>query len=92
MLVEQNRKARPIQEKGFMSTSLLKMITNEEESYVAMDNMLKIFVPRNTIGVYVNVVTRRNEEEMLLFPNMFLGLISYPYIDEEIGKKFLNVS
>lgn len=88
MLVEKNTQETPtpVQEKGFMSTSLLKDITNENESYAAESNLLKIFVPQNTIGVYVNAVVRRSEEEMLLFPNMYLGLASYPYKDEETGK------
>lgn len=89
MLIAQNRKDNPtpIQEKGFMSTSLLKDIANESEPYVAENNLLKIFVPKDTVGVYVNSVTKRSEEEMLLFPNMFLGLLTYPYIDEKTGKK-----
>lgn len=88
MLVEKNKQASPtpIQEKGFMSTSLLKNIANENEPYTRHANLLKIFVPKDTIGVYVNAVTRRSEEEMLLFTNMFLGLVSYPYRDEETGK------
>lgn len=88
MLIEKNKQKlpTPIQEKGFMSTSLLKDIANENEPYVAENNLLKIFVPKDTIGIYVNAVTRRNEEEMLLFPNMYLGLVSYPYKEEKIRK------
>lgn len=88
VLIEKNKQAlpTPIQEKGFMSTSLLKNIANETESYASQNNILKIFVPKDTIGVYVNAVTSRSEEEMLLFPNMYLGLVSYPYKDEETGK------
>ena len=88
ILIEKNRQKlpTPVQEKGFMSASLLKDIVNEKEPYAAGNNLLKIFVPKDTIGIYVNAVTRRNEEEMLLFPNMFLGLMSYPYKDGETGK------
>ena len=63
-----------------------KNIANETESYVSQNNLLKIFVPKDTIGVYVNAVTSRSEEEMLLFPNMYLGLVSYPHKDEDTGK------
>ena len=49
-------------------------------------NLLKIYVPKDTVGIYVNAITRRSEEEMLLFPNMFLALLSYPYKDYETGK------
>lgn len=88
VLIEKNKQAlpTPIQEKGFMSTSLLKNIANETESYASQNNILKIFVPKDTIGVYVDAITSRSEEEMLLFPNMYLGLVSYPYKDEETGK------
>ena len=88
MLIEANKKTLsvPMQEKGFMSTSLLKTIANQTESYASQNNLLKIYVSKDTIGVYVNAVTNRNEEEMLLFPNMYLGLVSYPYKDEETGK------
>lgn len=88
VLIEKNKQALPIpiQEKGFMSTSLLKNIANETESYASQNNILKIFVPKDTIGVYVDAITSRSEEEMLLFPNMYLGLVSYPYKDEETGK------
>lgn len=88
VLIEKNKQAlpTPIQEKGFMSTSLLKNIANETESYASQNNILKIFVPKDTIGVYVDAITSRGEEEMLLFPNMYLGLVSYPYKDEETGK------
>lgn len=88
MLVAENKSdmPTPIQERGFMSTSLLKNIINVDEPYAAEKNLLKIYIPKDTIGVYVNAVTTRNEEEMLLCPNMFLGLASYPYYDQESGK------
>ena len=76
----------PVQEKGFMSTSLIKDIVNQEESYATCDNLLKIYMEQGTIGVFVNAVTKRSEEEMLLFPNMYLGLIDYPYHDKDSGK------
>lgn len=76
----------PALEKGFMSTSLLQEIVNEKEGYARYKNLLKIYVPQNTVGVYVNAVTKRKEEEMLLLPNMQLGLIRYPYVDYAINK------
>lgn len=88
ILINNNKKENPtpVQEKGFMSTSLLKNIVNENEPYAAENNLLKIFVPKDTIGIYVNTVIRRSEEEMLLFPNMYLGLVSYPYKDQATAK------
>lgn len=85
-LIYNNKLSKPIQEKGFMSTSLLKNIANETEAYANQNNLLKIFVPKDTIGVYVNVVKSRSEEEVLLSPNMYLRLVSYPHIDEDTGK------
>ena len=51
----------PIQENGFMSTSLLKNISNEYEPYAVTNNLLKIFVPNGTAGLYLNSVSRRSE-------------------------------
>lgn len=85
-LIQKNKVGSAIQERGFMSTSLLKDIARQEEPYNRGNNMLKIYVPKGTIGVYVNVVDKRNEEEILLFPNYFLGLIDYPYTDEDTEK------
>ncbi len=57
----------PTQEKGFMSTSLLKDIVNVYSDGDSGLYLLKIYVPKGTVGVYVNTVTRRDEEEILLF-------------------------
>lgn len=73
-------------EKGFMSTGLLKSIANTGEAYTSHKSMLKIYVPKGAIGIYVNVVTSRGEEEILLAPGYFLGLIEYPYFDEATRK------
>lgn len=85
--IEENKKEAPILEKGFMSTSLIKRIVEENEGYTENKNLLKIFVPKDTIGVYANVVQSRDEQEMLLLCGMKLALSSYPYIDEKTGKK-----
>ncbi|MDE5553386.1 MAG: hypothetical protein K2I67_02455 [Malacoplasma sp.] len=74
------------EEKGFMSTSLLKSIVKSDEQYTEHKNMLKIYVSKNTIGVYVNVITKRSEEEILFVSGMRLGLINKPYNDKAIGK------
>lgn len=87
-LIKQNKQDRPtpIQEKGFMSTSLLREIVYVGEDYARENNLLKIYVESDTIGIYANAITKRSEEEMLLFPNMYLALINYPYRDNEIDK------
>lgn len=81
-----NDKPYTFYEKGFMSTSLLKSIVEIDGPYFSHKNLLKIYVDKNTIGVYVNVVTKRSEEEVLFLPGMSLGLINKPYKDKTIGK------
>lgn len=75
-------------ERGFMSTGLLKSIVNSGEAYASHKSMLKIYVPKGAIGIYVNVITLSGEEEILLAPGYFLGLIEYPYFDE-VTKKMI---
>ena len=70
-----------------MSTSLLKEIAHEDSYYAHWNNMLKIYVPEDTVGIYVNAVVERSEEEVLLPPHMTLRLIEYPHYDESIQKK-----
>lgn len=71
---------------SFNATSLLHDIANEGESYAHSNHILKIYIPKNTIGIYVNAITKRCEKEMLLLPNMYLALINYPYIDQDSKK------
>lgn len=78
-LIRSNKKEIPIQEKGFLSTSLTKNIINSNEEYSDYKNLLKIYVKAKSIGIYVNSVTKRTENELLLAPNGFLKLIDYPY-------------
>ncbi len=80
----------PTQEKGFMSTSLLKNIVNTYSESVEEPHLLKIYVPKNTIGIYVNSITKRDEEEILLAPNNYLRIIEYPYYDESYSIKIFE--
>ena len=83
-IIENNKSGIPTIEKGFISTSLLKEIIDSDEAYSGHNNLLKIYVPKNTIGIYVNGVAKRSEQELLLLPNGYFRLIKSPYID---GKK-----
>lgn len=87
-LIAHNKRVNPtpVQEKGFMSTSLLKTIANDSEISDTHGNLLKLYVPKGTIGVYVNAVTVRDEAEILLYPNSFLGLSAFPYTDSQVNK------
>lgn len=78
-LIRNHREGIPFQEKGFVSTSLTKDIIQSEERYSEHNNLLKIYVKSNTIGIYVNEITRRSEEEMLLYPNGYFKLLEKPY-------------
>lgn len=80
----------PTREKGFMSTSLLKDIVNIYSDGGSGLYLLKIYVPKGTVGIYVNTVTRRDEEEILLAPNNYLRLIEYPYYDEGYSIKIFE--
>lgn len=86
VLVENNKDLNTTQEKGFVSASLLRSIVNEKESYAGHENLLKIYVNKNSIGIYVNAITKRGEQEILLFPNGYFRLIEYPYKDHSIKK------
>lgn len=55
------------------------------------EEFIKMLVKANkkevpTVGVYVNAITKRSEEEILLLQGMYLGLLSYPYKDIDTGK------
>lgn len=78
-LIRNHREGIPFQEKGFVSTSLTKDIIQSDERYSDHNNLLKIYVKSNTIGIYVNEITRRSEEEMLLYPNGYFKLLEKPY-------------
>ncbi|MBR2894277.1 MAG: hypothetical protein IKC03_01285 [Oscillospiraceae bacterium] len=85
-LVEKSTDNSAAIEAGFLSTSLLKDISKEPEHYADNHNLLKIFVPKGTPGVYVNTVCSRNEYEMLFAPNCFLQLVEQPYNDPILQK------
>lgn len=85
-----NKNKEPFQEKGFMSTSLLENIINNYNEECVEPMLLKIFVPKDTIGIYVNVIAKRSEEEVLLAPNNILRMIEYPYYDKELGVNVLE--
>lgn len=91
-MIRHNKLSRPtpIQEKGFMSTSLLQNIINTYSESVEEPHLLKIYVPKNTIGIYVNSITKRDEEEILLAPNNYLRIIEYPYYDESYSIKIFE--
>lgn len=78
-LIENNKKEIPTVEKGFISTSLVKGIVNSDEAYSDHNNLLNIYVPKHTVGIYVNGIAKRTEQELLLFPNGYFRLIKKPY-------------
>ena len=74
-----------MQEKGFLSTSMTKTIAMHPE-HLGSKYLLKIFVPKGAIGIYVNVIAQRDENELLLISGQYLGMIAYPYYDKTIRK------
>lgn len=87
-LISHNKKtpSTPVQEKGFMSTGLLSDIVNREEAYAKEEHLLKIYIPKNTIGLYVNAITCRAEQEIMITTNSYLALVEYPYKDSVLNK------
>jgi len=83
-LIQNNKDEIPTQEKGFISTSLTRGIVKSEEFYSSHKNILKIYVKANTVGIYVNCIERRSEQELLLYPNGYFKLLKKPY--KENGK------
>lgn len=67
-------------EKGFLSTSLdidiVKSKCNKEDR-----DILKIFIPNGSIGIYIDEIKSRGEAEFLLGPGHRISLIDYPYIE-----------
>lgn len=80
----------PFHEKGFMSTSLVKSTICNNGDFLNYNNLLKIYVEKGEVGIYSNVIARRNEQEMIFMPNNYLGLIKYPYVDEDSGRKIFE--
>ncbi|WP_236896987.1 ADP-ribosyltransferase [Clostridium beijerinckii] len=78
-LIKNNKEGIPTLEKGFISTSLTAKIVESEEFYSDHNNMLKIYVKANTVGIYVNGVAKRHEKELLLHPNGYFKLLKLPY-------------
>lgn len=74
MLKQHDRAKEP----AFLSTSLLPNVMHGEEGYSGHKSCLKIYVPAGTIGIYVNAVTKRPEQEILIAPNRGLVLLSKP--------------
>ena len=67
---------------GFTSVSLIKEIYKCAPEGTSL---LKVYVPKGMIGVYVNPLVQRNENELLLQNNTNLRLCEKPYFDEEIN-------
>ena len=87
---EDNKKRLPLQEKGFLSTSMTKeIVKNSEFSYYG-DYLLKIFIPKEAVGIYVNSVTRRTENEILLMSGCYLGMASHPFYDASVNKQIIE--
>ncbi|WP_324825060.1 ADP-ribosyltransferase [Sinanaerobacter sp. ZZT-01] len=70
----------PTCEEGFLSTSLVKnaLLSSSEWKFKA-SHILRIRVPRNTVGIYATLIESRiDEQEMMLFPGGFIRPIGDP--------------
>lgn len=90
-MISINKEMHPYQEKGFMSTSLLKTCC---ANYCGNSPyMLKIYVNNsNPIhAIYADIINERDEAELLLPPDLCMKMINYPYQDENTGKIIYEV-
>ena len=85
-LIVQNKNGSAYQEEGFLSTSLLKKTITSNPEFNSFENVLKIYVEKNEIAIFADVLNNRNEKEMIFLPKCFIRLIKYPYKDTEIEK------
>ncbi len=67
-----------------MSTGLLasSLIKQNDEPYSQFKNLLKIYVDEGTKGFYANVIDSRSEEEFVIYPDSYLRMIEYPYMND----------
>lgn len=87
-LIENNKEngMKMTEEKGFLSGSLLSCIAESDEPYGRHKNILKLYVPKGTVGVYASTITNRYEYEMLIAPGRAIRMINYPYNVKIKGK------
>ena len=90
-MISNNKKGKVYQEKGFLSTSLIKKACIANKMEYQSDFLLKIYIPENVYGVYVNLIAQRSEMELLLAPEYFLKMIKKPYWDEEAKAEVYEV-
>lgn len=78
-------------ERGFMSTSLVK--TSCVENCGNSPYLLKIYVENRVPihAIYANVIRYRDENELLLQPDLSIRMAGYPYKDAESGKEIYEV-
>lgn len=79
-ILQKNKEDSAYIDKGFMSCSLLFDPPNHD--YFDYNHILEIYVDRQTVGVYTNLIKgcRRSEFELLLLRNAKMYLIDYPYV------------
>ncbi len=93
-LISHNKKGEPYQEKGFMSTSMLKPIHNHKD-YPNDYSILKIYVDHEITpihAIYANAIAKRDEAELLLPPNLYIYMVNYPFNDKGTGKTIYEVT
>lgn len=76
-----NNEYNSFKELGFLSTSIS---AEKAEQFASCKKMLKIYVRKNTPGIYMDVIWDRKENEILFPPSAILTLISEPYYDENL--------
>jgi hypothetical protein len=66
-------------EKGFMSTSLLENQLVHLDTVPELFITLIIYIPKNSIGAYTELLSRRNEQEILFPPCCLLKIVHHTF-------------
>ena len=80
-------------ELGFMSASLLKKIDDSgvPEPYSNSSYVLKLYVKKDSIGVFSSILAGRNFEHKIILPcGRVIKPLKTPYVDDSIGKIVLE--
>lgn len=90
-LITLNKKDLPYREEGFLSACMLKNVCAKNCGHEAY--MLKLYVDDflPIHAIYANVIWERDEEELLLPPELNMRMINYPYRDNETTKTIIEV-
>lgn len=84
------RKSNIIYDKGFLSTTLTPSTVLGHSYTQNYYRVLKIYVPKGTPCVYVDLISDMHENEVIFCPNTMLKVLSAPILNKYIECKVVN--